>query len=288
MFVYKQYDQTALDRQYNNRLQVPEYDIHLKRWEDTSREAEKKFEGVYDIAYGDHERERLDIYPSSTKKSKTLVFIHGGYWQRLDKSLFQFVAEGFLPYEFTVVLITYPLAPSVPLDTIVASCKKAVQWIHANIQQYHGDPDELFVAGHSAGGHLAVMLMSAGWQHSKTSFPAGIVKGVCAMSGLFDLEPIRLSEINEILGLDEYAVSSNSPVDLMPDYTCPMVIAVGADESDEFISQSTALYSSWQKYNVPIELLRLPAINHYSIVESFADKNSYLHAAMLQLMGHQA
>lgn len=278
MHIYKQYDQTALDRQYNNRLQVPEYAVHLQRWEDMSRTAEKKFNRLHDIAYGDHERERLDIYPSSTKKSKTLVFIHGGYWHRLDKSLFQFVAEAFLPYGFTVVLITYPLAPSVPLDTIVASCKKAVQWVHANIQQYNGDQDELYVAGHSAGAHLAVMLV--------TSFPAGMVKAVCAMSGLFDLEPIRLSDINEILNLDEHAVSGNSPVDLIPACPCPMVIAVGADESDEFIAQSVALYSSWQKHNVPMELLRLPAINHYSIIESFADKNSSLHAAMLQLMGH--
>jgi len=276
MFVYKQYDQTALDRQYNTRLQVPEYAIHLQRWEDTSREAEKKFKPVHDIAYGDHERERLDIYPSSKKKAKTLVFIHGGYWQKFDKSLFQFVAEAFVSYECTVVLITYPLTPSVPLATIAASCQKAVRWVHANIHQYNGDPDELYVAGHSAGGHLAVMMMCAG--------PAGMVKGVCAMSGLFDLKPIRLSEINEIVQLDEHAVSRNSPVDLKPVCRCPMVIAVGADESDEFIAQSEALYFSWQKHNVPMELLRLPAINHYSIVESFADINSLLHAAMLQLM----
>jgi arylformamidase len=286
MFVYKQYDQTALDRQYNNRLQVPEYAIHLQRWEDTSREAEKKFKSLHDIAYGDHERERLDIYPSSKKKAKTLVFIHGGYWQKLDKSLFQFVAEAFLPYEFTIVLITYPLAPSASLDTIVASCKKAVQWIHANIHQYNGDPDEVYVAGHSAGGHLAVMLMTAGGPHSNTPFPAGLIKGVCAMSGLFDLEPIRISEINEIMKLDEHAVAGNSPVDLIPVCPCPMAIAVGAGESDEFIAQSEALYFSWQKHNVPMELLRLPAINHYSIVESFADKNSSLHAAMLQLMNY--
>ena len=107
------------------------------------------------------------------------------------------------------------------------------------------------------------------------------------MSGLFDLKPIRLSEINEIVQLDEHTVSRNSPVDLKPVCRCPMVIAVGADESDEFIAQSEALYFSWQKHNVPIELLRLPAINHYSIVESFADINSLLHAAMLQLMSRK-
>lgn len=107
------------------------------------------------------------------------------------------------------------------------------------------------------------------------------------MSGLFDLEPIRLSEINETVNLDEEAVSRNSPVGLKPDCKCPMVIAVGADESAEFLSQSETLYSSW-KHTVPAELLRLPAINHYSIVESFASRNSPLHAAMLRLMGCSA
>jgi arylformamidase len=111
-----------------------------------------------------------------------------------------------------------------------------------------------------------------------------MVKGVCAMSGLFDLEPIRLSDINEVMKLDEQAVFHNSPVHKTPVCSCPMAIAVGAEESDEFIAQSEALYFSWQKHHVPIELLRLPAINHYSIIESFADKKSSLHAAMLQLM----
>ena len=135
------------------------------------------------------------------------------------------------------------------------------------------------MAGHSAGGHLAAMLMTGG-------ISPGTIKAVCAMSGLFDLGPIRLSEINEILQLDEHAASHDSPVDLIPAFTCRMLIAVGADESDEFIAQSEALYLSWQKFPMPVELLQLPAINHYSIVESFADKQSALHAAMLQLMNH--
>src|ERR1044071_9435090 len=110
MIIYKQYDLAALNYQYNNRLLVSEWATHLERWPQWSRETERKFKAVKDIAYGSHRREQLDIYPSSTPDSKVLIFIHGGYWQRLDKSDFHFVAEGFIPDNITTVLINYPLA----------------------------------------------------------------------------------------------------------------------------------------------------------------------------------
>src|SRR5258705_13929217 len=104
MLIYKQYDQASLDRQYNNRLQVPDYITYLERWESLSRQTEKEFPVIKDIAYGELLREKLDIYRSSLSQSKTLIFIHGGYWQRLDKADFQFIASGFLKYNITIVL----------------------------------------------------------------------------------------------------------------------------------------------------------------------------------------
>ena len=112
MIVYKQYDQPALDRQYNNRLQTPNFATHLDNYEVESRKTEKEFTSIKDIPYGEHVRELLDIYPSDKPKSKTLVFIHGGYWRALDKSSFQFVAGAFHSYSVTTVLISYPLAPA--------------------------------------------------------------------------------------------------------------------------------------------------------------------------------
>jgi arylformamidase len=280
MLVYKKYDQAALDRQYNNRLQVPEYAVHLDRWEMMSRQTEKEYFSHKDIGYGKLSRERLDIYPSSKPGSKTLVFIHGGYWQKLDKSSFHFVAGAFHDYNITTVLITYPLAPAVEMDQIVASCRLAMKWIYANISKYNGDPAELYLAGHSAGGHLVSMLLTP---PVGPLLPDNWVKGACALSGLYNLTPIRLSDINEVLKLDELAVSRNSPVQLLPVVKCPLLLAVGGDESQEFRSQSQELYESW-KEKVPVESTLLSGINHYTIVEEIPDKQSFLHRAMLALM----
>jgi arylformamidase len=280
MFVYKNYDQLQLDRQYNNRAQVPEYAVHLDRWEAMSQEASKIHHAVRDIAYGGQPRQTLDIYPSATSKSKTLVFIHGGYWHKLDKSMFQFIGGSFQSYDITTVLINYPLAPASTIGGIVDSCKKAVQWVHENIASYNGDPEKIYVAGHSAGGHLAVMMMT----ENDHNMP-GIVKGVFSLSGLFNLQPIRLSDINLILNLDDQAVLANSPAKLNPACACPLLIVVGEDESDEFREQSKELYNGWKKMNSDTRFLELNGVNHYSIVEILADKKSTLHKTILKIIG---
>ena len=282
MLIYKQYDQAALDRQYNKRLQVPDYLFYLQRWESLSRQTEKKYTANKDIPYGKLTGERLDIYPSSLPQSKTAICIHGGYWQRLNKSDFQFIAEAFRPYNFTTVIITYPLAPAVSLDQIALSCRKAIQWLHQNVSQYNGDPDQMYVAGHSAGGHLAAMLMTMDWNRFNLS--EEVIKGYCAISGLFNLTPIRLSDINEVLNMDKEMAIRNSPVQLKPLTQSPLILAVGGDESDEFKDQSGELYSTWKEKGILQQLLEIPGLNHYSILETLVEPTSSLHKAMRQLM----
>src|SRR5262249_43533818 len=152
----------------------------------------------------------------------------------LDKSDFHFVAGAFMPYDVTAVLINYPLAPNVLMNEIVSSCKKAFSWVCKNISEYNGDPSQLYLGGHSAGGHLAVMLLT----EKMDDIPSAALKGVCTMSGLFNLTPIQLSEVNDVLKLDADMAIQNSPVHLSPKYKCPLLIAVGKEESSEFKSQS--------------------------------------------------
>lgn len=281
MLIYKQYDQAALDRQYNNRLHVPDFAIHLERWESLSRLTEKKYPVIKDIEYGNLSRERLDIYPSPLSHSKTLIFIHGGYWQKLDKASFQFIAEAFRGYGITTVLLNYPLAPVVSIDQIAASCREAIHWVHKNISEYNGDPGELYIAGHSAGGHLAAMLMATTWNHF--NLRTDVIKGACAISGLFNLIPIRLSDINHVLNMDAETALQNSPVHLLPAIQCSLIVAVGSDETDEFLDQSKEIYTRW-KENISVELLQIPGLNHYSILETMLDPKSCLHHAMRRLM----
>jgi arylformamidase len=197
------YDQASLDSQYNNRLQVPDFQDYLDRWERRSRETEKALPVVKDIPYGPLPRQRLDVYPASTPQSKTLVFIHGGYWQMLDKALFHFLASGFRSYGITTVLLTYPLAPEASIGQMVLSCRRAVQWLYDHIADYGGDPGQLYVAGHSAGGHLAAMLAATDWNRLGFRVPANVLKGFCFISGLFDLAPIQLSYLNTVLQIDQ-------------------------------------------------------------------------------------
>ncbi len=277
MIVYKQYDQSALDRQYNNRLQTPGYGSHLENYELESRKAEKGYTSIKDISYGKHPRELLDIYPSDKPDSKTLIFIHGGFWRSLDKSSFQFVAGAFHSYSVTTVLITYPLAPDATMDEIVASCHRALDWVYDNIGQYNGDPEQVYVAGHSAGGHLATMLLVSGNHYRK-------IKGVCTLSALFNLIPIKLSELNYTLKMDEATALKNSPVRFHPEYKVPLLVAVGSEETEEFKAQSRELYDCW-KDSVPIQLMEIERANHYSIIEYFTDKKSHLHILMRAMMG---
>jgi len=281
MLIYKQYDQAALDRQYNNRLHVPDFARHLERWEILSRQTEKEFPVIKDIPYGTLPREQLDIYPSQQHYVKTLIFIHGGYWHKSGKEDVQFIAKAFRDYGITTVLINYPLAPAVSVDQISVSCREAFHWVCQNIAAYHGDPGELYIAGHSAGGHLAAMLLATDWKHF--NLMTDVIKGVCTISGLFNLIPISLSELNQVLNMDTEMALRNSPVQLLPATQCPLSIVVGSNETDEFLDQSKELYACW-KESIPVEIEQIQGLNHYSIVEAMLDQESYLHQAILRLM----
>jgi arylformamidase len=281
MLIYKQYDQAALDRQYNNRLQVPDFATHLDRWESLSRQTEKDYKVAVDISYGKLLRQKLDIYPSLHPRSRTLIFIHGGYWQKFDKANFQFIAKAFYTHNITTVIINYPLGPSAPVDEIVASCIDAVRWLYNNVEAYNGDPTQLYIAGHSAGAQLAAMVLATNWK--QFDLAGDVIKGACVISGIFNLIPIRLSYLNQSLRMDTTAALRNSPVQLVPSVLCPLTIVVGSNETDEFLDQSRELYNCW-KENIPAEIMELPGLNHFSILETVLDPASELYRLMSRLM----
>jgi arylformamidase len=281
MIIYKQYNQQELDLQYNNRFHVPDFEKYLNRGESLSRQAEKKYKPVKDLAYGDSPRECLDIFPSPNPGSKTLIFIHGGYWQRLDKSLFHFVADSFINYGITTVLINYLLAPAAKMDRIVLSCRKAVSWVYKNIAQWNGDPDQIYIAGHSAGAHLATMLITNEGNQSKQNF----IKGICAISGLYNLIPIQLSNINDAIQMDKEMAIRNSPVFMNPAESCSLLLTVGDEETTEFKDQSSELHNKWKNKIQSVKLETIPGLNHFSIIDSVYETDSVLHQSICKLMG---
>ncbi len=281
MHIYKEYTQDQLNLQYNNRFHVPDFQIHIQQWENCSRETGKKYTVVKDIPYGSLPRECLDIFPSTNPDSKTLIFIHGGYWLRFDKSFFHFIAGAFAGYDITTVLINYPLMPSATMDQLVLSCQKAVEWVYQNIAPFNGNPAQLYIAGHSAGAHLAAMLLTT---KELLNYQISI-KGICTLSGLFNLLPIQLSNINEELQMDKDTAIRNSPAMLTPVALCPLLITAGSAETDEFKDQSHEFYNSLENKNGTVELIEIPGLNHFSILDSVYDQNSFLHKLICKLMG---
>src|SRR5262249_24700854 len=153
----------------------------------------------FDVPYGRHHAERLDVFPprGASGAAPIHVFVHGGYWHRLDKADFSFVARGFPEAEAPGV--NYGLVPSVGPRELRRQVRASVAWVHANARPFGGDPARITVSGHSAGGHLVAMLLATDW--SQLGAPADVVKAGCAVSGLFDLEPIRLCYLNDVLAL---------------------------------------------------------------------------------------
>ena len=280
MQIYKQYNQEQLNLQYNIRLDVPDFETYLEKWKTLSRLAENELHFIKDLAYGNLHRECLDVFPSGVAGSKTLLFIHGGYWQRFDKSLFHFIAGAFAKYDVTTVLMNYPLAPYATMDMIVAACKKARHWLNDNLVRLNGDPNQLFIAGHSAGAHLAAMILAM----EKNENSKHAIKGVCAISGLFNLMPVQLSDINDVIQMNKAMAVKNSPAFLRPPETGNLLLTVGGVETAEFKDQSNELYNNWKNKISSIEMLHLPRLHHFSIVDSIHDSNSLLHTAMRKLM----
>jgi len=282
--VFLDYDQAALDREYNNRAKVTDAAQWLARYPRQSAQARAELPARLDVAYGSHPGERLDLFlPPEPGRAPIHVFIHGGYWHRLDKSDFSFVALGLRPAGAAVAVINYALVPIVDMDELVRQCRASIAWLHRHAASFGGDPDRISVSGHSAGGHLVAMLLATDWP--AFGAPPDVVKAGCGISGLYDLEPIRLSYLNEVLQLTPAAARRNSPSHLAPPRQAPLLLAVGGLEGPEYDRQTDALAAAWRAQGVPCDVGRLAGHHHFSIVGELDDPKSELSRALLRQVG---
>ena len=282
MNVFRHYDRTALDAEYNNRAKVKDAMDWIARYGAVSARARAELPMQFDVPYGPHHAERADIFPAAGPGPAPVhVFIHGGYWHRLDKADFSFVARAFR--EAATVVVNYALVPTVDLDEQVRQVRASVAWVHANARSFGGDSSRITVSGHSAGGHLVAMLLATEW--SRFGAPADVIKAGCGFSGLYDLEPIRLCYLNDVLGLTPEAARRNSPVHLKPTGRVPLILAVGADEGPEYHRQTNDLAAAWRAHGTPIDIVDAAGLNHFTIVAELERPNSALARAIRKQMG---
>ncbi|NNG05123.1 MAG: alpha/beta hydrolase [Inquilinus sp.] len=284
--VFRDYDQAALDRQYNNRGRVPEAQAFLDRYVADSATARRAANVRLDVAYGQSPTERLDLFLPERRSgpAPVQIFFHGGYWKSLGKSEFSFVAPPFAAAGAIAAVVDYALIPAVDMDALVRQCRAAVAWLHDHIGEFGGDPERIFVSGHSAGGHLVGMLAATDWR-AGFGVPADVVKGGVSLSGLFDLEPIRLSFLNADLGLTPDMARRNSPALLPPSPAVPLTLAYGSLESAEYHRQSALHAEHLERHGGHGALVPIADRHHFDIVLDLGDPRSEVFGLAAAQMG---
>jgi arylformamidase len=273
--LYRGMDRAALDAAYNNTAAVGQAkrDEYVAGWTKRSDVIRKTPGARIDLRYGDGARHRLDVFPCGTPGAPTLAYIHGGYWQMNDKEPYAFLGEGLLAAGFNLALIEYTLAPAARMDQIVGEVRRAMAWLIDHAKEVGGDPARVYVSGHSAGGHLTAMALTE-----------GRLAGGIAISGIYDLEPIRLNYLNEKLGLDPAETERNSPMRHLPRNAAPLVVTVGLGELPELVRQSQEYAAAWQARGLRGRYLPVPKHDHFSILEELAQPKGAILEALREMV----
>ena len=277
--IYRHFTQAQLDKEYSPSSCVENINLYLQRYAQTSREVRKALAGspgcLTNLRYGNREKQTLDLFlPENHNRTPLHIFIHGGYWQQLDKSDGSFGAPPFLKSGAAYCALNYTLAPDANLDEIVEEIRLAIAWLYCNTDEFGYDRERFFLSGSSAGGHLAAMMLYTNWQ--KYQVPQDVIKGLCAVSGIYDLEPIRLTYVNEPLCLTDQQVYDNSPIQHQPLVNCPVIVAYGANETDEFKRQSIEYQALLGSQGIEPAIQEIAGRNHFDVVMDITNPESWL------------
>jgi arylformamidase len=276
-------DKALLAREYNNRELVPEHPQFFARWDQSSGRARAASTCFLDRSYGDMPGETLDVFPARRGDGTCMMFIHGGYWRALDKKDFSYIAPPWVDAGVSVAVVNYDLCPAVSMEEIVRQMLRASRWLWLHGREYGIDRNKLYVVGHSAGGHLAAMLMAAIWPAFDPRLPKNLFKGALAISGLYDMRPLmQVDFLQADLRLDEQSAMRLSPAFLPPATRAPVMTSVGGDESGEFRRQNAILAERWP--SVFAGDIPMPGRNHFSVIDALAERSSALFAGARRLM----
>ena len=277
-------DRATLDLQYNARATVPDIAPMLREYASISAQARATLPCALNVAYGAHPDETLDIFPAQRESpGPVLIYLHGGYWRLLSKDDSSFMAPTLTRAGITVVAVNYSLAPAVTLDHIVDQTRRAVAWVHHHIEQHHGDGRCLIIAGSSAGGHLAGMVLASGWQQ-RYGMDATAIAGAVLLSGLYDLTPLVETHINEWMRLSLEDAQRNSPLFALPTHGAPILVSYGSNETAEFKRQSQDYLAAWQANGFQGEYVDMPNTNHFDLVLQLNRLESPLVQKLLKLL----
>ena len=272
-------DQDTLDREYNARATVPDFPAEMLRYQQASAAARASLAMEADLLFDAASGSRLDWFPGQPG-GPVFLWVHGGYWRALSRADNHCVAPGLVAAGAHVAVMDYTLAPAADLDEIVRQVRACCTWVARGAAERGADPARLFVGGSSAGGHLAGMLIADGW-------PAPPIQGAVALSGLFDLEPVRLSYVNEWMHLDDAAAARLSPARHIPKRApaAKLLACYGGSETAEFKRQTEDYAGQWAARGFDANVVARPERNHFDLVVALGNPGDPLCDAVAAFMG---
>jgi arylformamidase len=282
--VYGPYGQAELDTQYSPSSRVADIGVFLDAYARESEKARLELPMRAGLAYGSRPCETLDFFPAAAPAAPLMVFVHGGYWQELSKNESSFPARGLVPAGVAFAAVDYGLAPEFRLDEIVDQVRRAVRWLIDHADALGVDPARIHLSGSSAGAHLAMMALLDGWM-PPGRHPSSAIAGAVLLSGVYDLEPVRHTYVNEPLGLDAAAAARLSPIRHLPDRLPPLVIARGGAETEEFARQHDEFAAAAAPHSPLVHDLVVPHRNHFDIPFDLGDPSTELGAAVFRQIG---
>jgi len=275
-------EKTNYDLLYNPRLTVTGYEDIFARWDRDSERARARLDCYLDVPYGSDATETLDLFRATGQSRGLLMYIHGGYWRALDKERFSFVAPALAEAGITVAVVDYALCPSVQVADIVMQMVQASAWLYRNGGNFGAPAARLAVCGHSAGGHLAAMMLACDWPSYAADLPRNVVSGAMSISGLYDLtEIVKVPSVNGDVRLTEQSALRVSPAFLPPATDAPLYTAIGTEEIEGFHIQNRLIAERWG--SVRRVNLTCPGKNHFTVLDELCDPRSPVFASLREL-----
>jgi arylformamidase len=284
--VFLDYDQAALDAAYDQAAYAPNREQLIERRIADSATARRRTGEPERVAYGPGEIEWLDIYRSRRAPAPIFVFIHGGAWRSGRSKDFAVPAEMFVRAGAHYVVPEFAWVQDVSGNLIVLAnqVRRVVAWVGENIARFGGDPNRLYIGGQSSGGHLAAVALTTDWQ-CQFGLPADFIKGGMCISGMYDLEPVRLSARNRYVRFDDATVADLSPIRHLDRLRAPLVVAYGTCETPEFQRQNREFAAAVEAAGKKVRLLAGEHYNHFELPETLGNPYGLLGRAALDLMG---